>query len=46
MNPGQNLIRRRSTDSSITIPFERTFRDLDTNRPAPNTPEEQANPLI
>lgn len=37
VNPGDNLIRRKSTDSSLTIPFERTFRDLDTNRPADNT---------
>lgn len=29
-----NTIVRRSTDSSVTIPFERTFRDLDTQRPA------------
>lgn len=41
MNPGQNLIRRNSTDSSVTIPFERTFRDVDTNRPAVGTVEEE-----
>lgn len=41
MNPGQNLIRRNSTDSSVTIPFERTFRDVDTGRPAPGTVEEE-----
>lgn len=41
LNPGQNLIRRNSTDSSVTIPFERTFRDVDTNRPAPGTAEEE-----
>lgn len=40
MNPGDNLIRRSSTDSSVTIPFDRTFRDLDTNRPGVNTAEE------
>lgn len=34
------MIRRRSTDSSVTIPFERTFRDLDTNRPGAGTAEE------
>lgn len=34
LNPGQNTIRRRSTESSVTIPFERTFRNLDVNRPA------------
>lgn len=39
VNPGDNLIRRRSTDSSVTIPFERTFRDLDTNRPGAGTDE-------
>ncbi|XP_059616952.1 phenoloxidase 2 [Phlebotomus argentipes] len=30
--PGSNTIRRRSTESNVTIPFERTFRNLD-NRP-------------
>lgn len=44
VNPGQNTIRRRSTESSVTIPFERTFRNLDTNRPdAGTTDEEQFN---
>lgn len=42
VNPGPNLIRRASTDSSLTIPFERTFRDVSTNRPAAGTPEEEA----
>lgn len=40
VNPGDNLIKRRSTDSSVTIPFERTFRDVDTNRPASGTDAE------
>ncbi|XP_023292341.2 phenoloxidase 2-like [Lucilia cuprina] len=40
LNPGQNTIRRRSTDSSVTIPFERTFRNLDANRPAAGSAEE------
>lgn len=40
MNPGQNTIPRRSTDSSVTIPFERTFRNLDQNRPNAGTTEE------
>lgn len=31
---GSNTITRNSTESAVTIPFERTFRDLDTNRPA------------
>ncbi|KAJ8961010.1 hypothetical protein NQ318_020315 [Aromia moschata] len=33
MKSGRNVITRRSTQSSVTIPFERTYRDLDTNRP-------------
>ncbi|NP_001295992.1 phenoloxidase 2-like [Musca domestica] len=40
LNPGQNTIRRRSTESSVTIPFERTFRNLEVNRPAQGSPEE------
>ena len=30
---GSNTITRNSTESSLTVPFERTFRDLDVNRP-------------
>ncbi|XP_016984437.1 phenoloxidase 3-like [Drosophila rhopaloa] len=41
--PGQNTFTRNSTDSSVTIPFERTFRNLDSNRGARNSPEEQEN---
>lgn len=40
VNPGPNTIPRRSTDSSVTIPFERTFRNLDANRPNAGTTEE------
>lgn len=40
MNPGQNTIRRRSDESSVTIPFERTFRNLDQDRPAAATTDE------
>ncbi|XP_030368851.1 uncharacterized protein LOC115619960 [Scaptodrosophila lebanonensis] len=40
LNPGPNSIRRRSTESSVTIPFERTFRNLDANRPAAGSAEE------
>ncbi|XP_067616919.1 phenoloxidase 2-like [Eurosta solidaginis] len=40
LNPGPNTIRRRSTESSVTIPFERTFRNLDFNRPAAGSPNE------
>lgn len=33
LKQGQNTIARNSVDSSVTIPFERTYRDLDTSRP-------------
>lgn len=39
MNSGHNEISRRSTDSSITIPFERTFRNLDENSSDENSDE-------
>lgn len=28
MTPGQNNINRRSEDSSLTIPYQRTFRNV------------------
>jgi len=31
---GRNEISRRSVDSSVTIPHELTYRNLETNRPA------------
>ncbi|XP_004526317.1 phenoloxidase 2 [Ceratitis capitata] len=40
LNPGQNTIRRRSTESSVTIPFDRTFRNLEASRPAAGSAEE------
>ncbi|XP_055837715.1 phenoloxidase 2-like [Episyrphus balteatus] len=40
LKPGANTLRRKSTDSSLTIPFERTFRNVDINRPAEGTPDE------
>nr|CAH7714650.1 unnamed protein product [Callosobruchus chinensis] len=36
LKQGRNTITRSSSQSSVTIPFERTFRDLDTNRPVFN----------
>ncbi|KAL0267125.1 UNVERIFIED_CONTAM: hypothetical protein PYX00_009480 [Menopon gallinae] len=33
LKPNQNVIERKSTDSSVTIPFETTFRNLDQGRP-------------
>jgi tyrosinase len=29
VHPGQNNLRRRSSESTVKIPFERTFRNLD-----------------
>ncbi|XP_054737407.1 phenoloxidase 2-like [Anastrepha obliqua] len=40
LNPGQNTIRRRSSESSVTIPFEQTFRNVDKNRPGEGSSEE------
>ena len=31
LRPGNNIVRRKSTESTVTIPFERTFRPLDDN---------------
>ncbi|XP_017755476.1 PREDICTED: phenoloxidase 2-like [Eufriesea mexicana] len=33
IRPGSNTYERGSTKSSVTIPFERTFRNLDASRP-------------
>lgn len=38
---GNSTITRKSTDSSVTIPFERTFRDL-SQRPTNQTGGEAA----
>ncbi|KAF2893372.1 hypothetical protein ILUMI_12800 [Ignelater luminosus] len=43
LRPGQNTITRRSTESSVTIPFGRTFRNLDLNRPTGGEALEQFN---
>ncbi|XP_057375654.1 phenoloxidase subunit 1-like isoform X2 [Daphnia carinata] len=34
VTPGANRVKRKSDDSSVTIPFERTFRDLEAAAPA------------
>lgn len=31
LRPGYNIITRKSLDSSVTIPYERTYRDLDSS---------------
>ncbi|XP_076237383.1 phenoloxidase subunit A3 isoform X2 [Calliopsis andreniformis] len=33
LRPGENTINRNSTESSVTIPYERTFRNLEQGRP-------------
>ncbi|XP_068086719.1 phenoloxidase 1 [Anabrus simplex] len=43
LRSGRNVIERQSNQSSVTIPYERTFRDLDTNRPAGGAALEQFN---
>jgi len=43
VRPGSNTIERKSTDSSLTIPFERTFRNLEENRPIGGDNLEQFN---
>ncbi|XP_068086764.1 phenoloxidase 1 isoform X2 [Anabrus simplex] len=39
LRSGNNTIERRSTQSSITIPYERTFRPLDQTRVTPTDQE-------
>ncbi|XP_016988367.1 phenoloxidase 3-like [Drosophila rhopaloa] len=41
MPPGESTFTQKSINSSVTIPFERTFRDQDSNRPGKNTAAEQ-----
>ncbi|CAO1425782.1 unnamed protein product [Diamesa serratosioi] len=41
LRPGENTVRRRSRESSVTIPFERTYRNLDKTRPAPGSGDEK-----
>ncbi|XP_076636736.1 phenoloxidase subunit A3 isoform X2 [Colletes latitarsis] len=43
LNPGRNTIERKSMDSSVTLPYESTFRNLDINRPSGVNPLEQFN---
>jgi tyrosinase len=42
VRPGQNVLKRESIQSTVTIPFERTFRNLD-QRPASGTGETSFN---
>lgn len=43
VRPGLNNIERSSTESTVTIPFERTFRNVDLNRPIGGDSLEQFN---
>lgn len=36
VRPGDNTITRRSTDSSVTVPWEQTFRDLERSSELPS----------
>jgi tyrosinase len=40
VRPGQNTFNRRSTESTVTIPYEQTFRNIDRTRPAPGSEQE------
>lgn len=40
MNPGENIIRRKSVESAVTIPHDQTFRNIDRVRPEAGTPDE------
>ncbi|KAF2899092.1 hypothetical protein ILUMI_07081 [Ignelater luminosus] len=43
LSPGENIITQASTQSSLTIPFERTFRNLELGRPTGGAALEQFN---
>ncbi|KAK4873335.1 hypothetical protein RN001_015364 [Aquatica leii] len=43
LRPGENVITQASTRSSVTIPFERTFRNVDVNRPTGGAALDQFN---
>lgn len=42
VRPGQNILKRRSIESTVTIPYDRTFRNLDS-RPAGGAGEDSFN---
>ncbi|CAH1396533.1 unnamed protein product [Nezara viridula] len=43
LKANKNTITRKSTESSVTIPFERTFRNLDAGRPTEEGELEEFN---
>lgn len=43
VHPGDNIVRRKSTESTVAIPYEQTFRNIDNDKPPePGTPNEYA----
>lgn len=43
MKPGNNNIERKSKESAVVIPFERTFRNLEAGRPSSGSNLEEFN---
>lgn len=33
VHPGENVIKRKSSESAVTIPYSQTFRNIDKERP-------------
>lgn len=33
VHPGENVVKRKSTESAVTIPYGQTFRNIDRERP-------------
>lgn len=46
VHPGENVIRRKSTESAVTIPYEQTFRNIDKDRPGNERQEQQERPVV
>lgn len=41
VHPGENIVKRKSTESTVTIPYDQTFRNIDKDRPALQEPPQQ-----
>lgn len=46
VHPGENVIRRKSTESAVTIPYEQTFRNIDKERPGNEESEQRERPVV
>lgn len=33
VHPGENVIKRKSSESAVTLPYSQTFRNIDKERP-------------